>query len=508
MTRLGVKPLGRALGAAAGGAFARAARGAFVAAALLLSSGCFPYTSGFRGLPESSPAAHVPWTPPPRAAAPAPKHADTAVPGDLAARLARLRLEDVVDIALRNNSATQAAWARARAAAAAYGVKRNAYLPTASADASVTRAKTVQTQIRVTTLQTVYVPAVRLTYLLFDFGGRSGDAASAREELFAADWTHNATIQAVVLQAEQGYFGYLAQKSLLRAQQTSLDEAETNLSAAEERHRVGLATIADVLQARTARSQARLGVEQTQGDLMTTRGALATAMGLPADVPYDIEAPPDSLPVMGLADSVSTLIDQALRARPDLAASWASARAARARVSVERAKGLPEINMAGSATRTFIGPGSLGRDGYSGTVSLDVPLVPFFTHHDDVRQAKAEAEAAEAEAKTMSQQVVFQVFSSYHSLGTATQRVRTTRDLLESARAAEEVALGRYRAGAGSALDLLSAQSALAGARAQEIDARFGWYTALAQLARDVGVLGTRGETPFHLAPDTTGTGQ
>jgi outer membrane protein TolC len=106
----------------------------------------------------------------------------------------------------------------------------------------------------------------------------------------------------------------------------------------------------------------------------------------------------------------------------------------------------------------------------------------------------------------MSQQVVFQVFSSYHSLGTATQRVRTTRDLLESAQAAEEVALGRYRAGAGSALDLLSAQSALADARAQEIGARFGWYAALAQLAHDVGVLGPRGEAPFRLVPDSTGT--
>jgi len=481
---------------------------AALAAALLLSSGCFPYTSGFRGLPETSPAAHTPWTPPPKAAPPAPAQSAATPPSDLAARLAKLRLEDVVDIALRNNSATRAAWARARAAAAAYGVKRNAYLPSADVNASVTRAQTVDTRVRETSLRTVYVPAARLTYLLFDFGGRSGEAAGAREDLFAADWTHNATIQAVVLEAEQGYFHYVAAKSLLRAQQTSLEEAETNLSAAEERHRVGLATIADVLQARTARSQARLAFEQTQGDLMTTRGALATAMGLPADVPYDIEAPSDSLPVMGLADSVSTLIDQALRARPDLAASWASARAARARVGVERAKGLPEINLAGSATRTYIDTGSRGSDGYTGTVSLDIPLVPFLTHNDDVRQVKAEAEAAEAEARTMSQQVVFQVFSSYHSLGTATQRVRTTRDLLESARAAEEVALGRYRAGAGSALDLLSAQSALADARAEEIDARFGWYSALAQLAHDVGVLGTRGETPFRLEPDTTGMGR
>lgn len=479
---------------------------AALAAALLLVAGCFPYTSGFRGLPETSPAAHAPWTPPPRAAAPEPKRASAPVPADLASRLAKLRLTDVVDIALRNNTATQATWARARAAAAAYDVKRNAYLPTATAAAAATRVQTAATQGRAAVRQTVYSPSANLTFLLFDFGGRSGDAADARETLFAADWTHNATIQSVVLQAEQGYFQYMAQKSLLQARKISLDEARTSLAAAEERHRVGLATIVDVLQARTSRSQAQLIFETTQGDLFTTRGALATAMGLPADVPYDIEAAPDSIPALGVADSVATLIDQALRSRPDLAAAWASARAARARVGVERAKGLPEINVAGSASESYIGAGSRGREGYSGSVSIQVPLMPFLTHRDDVRQAKAEAEAAEAEAKSMGQQIVYQVFRSYHSLGTASQRVRTSRDLLESAQAAEEVALARYRAGAGSALDLLSAQSALADARAQEIDARFGWYSALAQLAHDVGVLGPRGEAPFRLVRDTTET--
>src|SRR5204862_380480 len=82
----------------------------------------------------------------------------------------------------------------------------------------------------------------------------------------------------------------------LAAQQTTVKEAQTNLEAAEQRHRVGLATIADVLQAKTARSQAQLALETVEGTLQTTRGALALAMGLPANVPYDVELPPDTTP--------------------------------------------------------------------------------------------------------------------------------------------------------------------------------------------------------------------
>ena len=53
---------------------------------------------------------------------------------------------------------------------------------------------------------------------------------------------------------------------------------------------------------------------------------------------------------------------------------------------------------------------------------------------------------------------------------------------------------------------MLTAQSALADARAQQVTAHFGWYAALAQLAHDVGVLGLDGSSPIRLNSDTTGS--
>ena len=58
---------------------------------------------------------------------------------------------------------------------------------------------------------------------------------------------------------------------------------------------------------------------------------------------------------------------------------------------------------------------------------------------------------------------------------------------LASAEQSERVALGRYKEGVGTIIDLLTAQDALAGARAQEIQARSSFYVALAQLAHDTG---------------------
>ena len=122
-----------------------------------------------------------------------------------------------------------------------------------------------------------------------------------------------------------------------------------------------------------------------------------------------------------------------------------------------------------------------------------------------MKAASAAAEAAARRAQGFEQQVVYQVFNAFYGLRTATQQVQTSRDLLASATESEQVALGRYKAGAGSLLDLLTAQAALASARAQAIQARLSWNTALAQLAHDVGILGLDGSSPLQLQTDTTG---
>ncbi len=436
------------------------------ASALLLGCG----TPGVRGVAGTAPAPNVLWTPPSRQPAAAPGVPPPELPPDLAGRIAQLKLTDVIDIALRNNTATSAAWADARAAAASYGAAKGQYYPTIALNGTATTIRrTVPAAGQQAVKQQFYGPALTLSWLLLDFGGRSGSVGQARAALLAADWTHNATLQSVVLSVEQAYFLYLGTKALVEAQQTTLTEAQTNLGAAEQRHRVGLATIADVLQARTALSQALLALQATQGQLETTRGALALSMGLPANIPYDIEVVPDTTLPLGVIEGVDTLITQALRQRPDLAAQRAQAEQARARVSIVRSQALPSLALGGNAGETFFINPPAGSEGFE-------------------------------------QQVVYEVFNAYYGLRTATQQVRTSRDLLASATESEQVALGRYKAGAGSLLDLLTAQAALASARALAIQARLSWNTALAQLAHDVGILGLDGSSPLQLQTDTTGT--
>lgn len=439
-----------------------------------------------------APAPGVPWTPPPaRVAATASAAAaatDTAATRQLVER-GNWTLGDLVGVALERNTLTREAWENARAAAARYAGEKGAYLPSLDANASYVRAKSPAGPDRAPAEVRSYGGSLDLAWLLFNFGGREASVAAAREALYAANWTHSAVVQDVIYAVQQAYFDYTTARALAAAEAASLAEAEKNLAAAEARHASGVATIADVLQARTARASARLALEDVQGRMLTTRGALATSLGLPANLAIDVAADTTAPPVASTLGAVESYLAAARAARPDLAAAEALARRAGAVARRTRAEGYPTITAGGSVGRTYYDALDRDQPGYSASLRLNVPLFTGFTHGQDVRAADADARAARARADRVAQSVVLDVWTSYYDLKTAGLRVNTTDELLKSATESHDVAAGRYRAGVGDILDLLQAQTALENARALQVQARADWYLAAARLARDTGTL-------------------
>jgi len=453
-----------------------------------LSAGCSSVLP--RGLTAETPvpaaAEHtVALTPPPAPVSPEP-----SLPEGLLEAGTTLTLADVVEIALSNNPATRASYFRALAAREQVGVDRAPYYPTLDVDVDAARTKQSALGGAFDYKLDSYGPIATLDFLVFDLGGRAADAESSRLALLAADWTHTAVVQNVILGVQQTFVQYLNAKAQLEAAKTSLKTAQSAYDAATVRKQAGVATIADVLQAQTAVSQAQLAVDRLSGQVFALRGALATAMGLPATTPYDIGDLPSTLPTEFASRAVDDLIAQARVERPDLAAARLEAEKATVHIKSVRATGLPSLGLTASANRTYYDPSTYADygDSWALRLGLKIPVFTGFEVKHGVQKAKDDAEAARADADVLEQQVILQVWTSYYGLQTATQLVKTSHDLLASAEQSERVALGRYQEGVGTIIDLLAAQAALAEARAEEILARSSWFFALAQLAHDTGV--------------------
>jgi outer membrane protein len=434
--------------------------------------------------PGTSSTPATPWMPPASAVPP-------ALPKDQVDPSGPLTLTRAVDIALANNPATRTAWLEARAAQAALGSARSAYYPEIDLNASYNRSRqAVQGGLTVFD-STTFGPSLALTYLLFDFGGREGIVEEARQTLIAADFTHNQEIQNVVLETQQAFYGDLDAKALVDAQSATLKERQASLDAADARHNAGVATIADVLQARTALSQAQLTYETLEQNLRVFEGTLATAMGVSVTTRLDIGVLPTDVPMQTVTTAVDQLIAQAEARRPDFAAARALVQRSVARIQEVRAEGLPTLGITANASRTtFHGVTNTTASPYTVGVAMRFPLFTGFRTQYDLRQARIEADIARESARSLQQLIDLQVWSSYYALSTATQRVRTTRDFLSAAQQSADVAAGRYRSGVGSILDVLTAEAALETARAQEVQARADWFVAVAQLAHDTGTLG------------------
>jgi len=420
---------------------------------------------------------------------PSPVATPPAIPAELLRPGATFTLGELVDVALASSPQTRATWYQARAARALLGSKRAPYYPSVDLAATASRAQQSALGGQYEYEQTTVAPAVALSYLLFDFGGRSGNAKDALQGLLAADWVHNAAIQNVVFTVQQTYFLYLNAKAQLEAARLTVTQTQTGLEAARVRHDAGLATIADVLQAQTAASQAQYALETVEGQVMVVRGALATALGLPATVPLDVGSLPPEVPAEQVRQAVEDLVGGALSARPDLAALRALAEKAAHHADAVRSEGLPVLSLVAGANRTYYSPSPIEdfSDNWSAALVLRYPLFSGFARSWDLAKAKEETEVALAQVASFEQQVILQVWTSYYALQTVARRMQTAKDLLASAEQSQAVALGRYKEGVGTIIDLLATQSALASARAQEIQARAEWFIAVARLARDTG---------------------
>lgn len=388
---------------------------------------------------------------------------------------------EVVDRALCQNPRTHEAWANARAQAAQVGVARSGFLPQLDGKVATSRVRSNGDAANQRSA------SLTLSWLLYDFGARSANLESARQLLNAATSTLDATVQDVFLVALQAYYNTQAARAAVIAALESEKASRESLTAAEARYRIGVATPADRLQARTAWSQATLNRIKAEGAAKIALGTLANVMGMDAGQPLKLVDIADTTPDAAFDRDVDALIDEARRRRPDLMAAEAQVKAAQANIEAIRASGLPTLAL--GAGPTWADTGSITSHGGAIGFTLTLPLFSGFSTNYRVRSAQAASEAAGAQRDSVRLQIALDVWNAYQNLITATQSIRTSVDLLTSAEQSERVALGRYKAGVGNILDVLNAQSALAAARLQRIQASLDWNVFRASLARAVGIL-------------------
>lgn len=403
-------------------------------------------------------------------------------------------LSSLTDLALTINPDTKLAWAQVKAAAANVGIAKSAYWPQLdfNADASFTTHENNDNNSNDfgCSSSDKYCANLTINYLVWDFGVTRQQVKNANYQLIATQLNQNEAIQQVILQVEQAYYQLLGLQALVKADQISLKEAKTNLDAAKALHNQGLATIGDVYQAESTLSQAQLTLQQAEGELSIGRGQLATAVGLPVQTNLKIADVSNQFEHDAIMHNVKLLLDKAKNQRPDLQAAEAQVTAAQAQVQATKDQRWPTLAFTAStehadAVNTFT---VLNRQS-NVMLTLNYPVFTGFQQTNQIRQAQAQEQEAEATRDQLANQVDMQVWQAYYALKTARKSILTSQAYLKTSIQAANQTLGQYRAGVGNILSVLTTQTTEATARVQLIQSTLNWYLALAQLMQAIGAL-------------------
>ena len=401
-------------------------------------------------------------------------------------------LAELIDLAESHNPQTRVAWERARAQAAALGVARSELYPTLAAAAlsGVTRSQAylVDRFYR----QTIgdFQVALNLNYTVFDFGARSGRISAASAEVLASNFSFNDAHRKIIFQVEQAYYQLLNALGQEDAARASLANAQAVQQSAEERLNNGLATLPDVLEARSATAQAEYELQSALGTEQIASGNLATALGTFATTTIHVQPLKELSIPESIDDSVDVVIDRALTQRPDLLQQVADVRSGNARVKEARAAYYPSLSVTASPTaqslyamqQQFPWGHTAGLTG-GAAFSLNWTVFDGGARKNRLLQAEANVHSTEAQVNVSRDQIANEVWTAYSNLNTALRQRQAATALLDAASRSYDAALESYNDGLRNLLDVTAAQRTLAQARSTDVLARTQILNALADLA-------------------------
>ena len=408
-------------------------------------------------------------------------------------------LPELVDLAEEHNPDTRIAWEAAKMRASDLRIARSELLPAlvAVASANSTRQTILFGNEFIRQTVSCFEPFLSVDYTIFDFRARSSRIAEARDELLAANFAFNAVHLDIAFETSRRYYRLLNALGLQEAAQANLENAQTVLKAIEARESVGLATLPDVLEARSAAAQADYELQAAIGQSDITRGDLLSILG---------DRPLGNLKIQSLLqlqiptqmnDEAEQAVERALVQRPEILERAAEERAAGQRVREARSAYFPTFDFHGTGgEQRLYGqqaqiPALYGgpTETWNATLTLHWNLFDGgrreaeFSHaHEEVRQAQAITLRAQDDVEQ-------QVWNAYIDLRTAFRQREAATALLAAAQSSYDASVKSYDLGLRNVVDVVTAQRTLAQALSQDVTARAEVLVQLANLAYRTGDL-------------------
>jgi outer membrane protein len=328
---------------------------------------------------------------------------------------------------------------------------------------------------------------VTASQLIYDFGQTDGRWRAAAANRDAAAATEQATRAQTLLNVRRSYFQARATRELVKVAEDTLRNQEKHMTQTQGFVRAGIRPDIDLAQTRTALANARVQSVGASNNDAVARTALEQAMGVFDGASFDLKDT-ELPPVAGEDDASGHLVDQALRARPEVDSLDQQRRAQELTVRALRGGYGPTLAATAGASDNGTVIDHLVPNGYVG-LTVAWPLLLGGLTQGQIREASGTLAAITAAGELLRLQIRVDVEQAQLGVAAAKASIEAAEEALASARDQLRLAERGYETGLSSAIQLGDAQVAATTAAAQEVGTRYNLSIARAQL---LGALGTR----------------
>ena len=405
-----------------------------------------------------------------------------------------ITLEQAVDLAYRNNQTLQNAILTLEQSEAALAEQRAAQRPNVVTQATLSSSQNGVLNDDGSDLDTQLGGSVEINYSLLTGGARKASIRAAEIQRDVSALAVEAQQEQLRLTTATAYYALQDAGEQIRINRTFLNEAERNLRDSQLRQEVGVGTRFDTLRAEVQFANARQQVIQAEGNQRIARRDISRLLNLPPNA--GIEATPveaaETWPLT-LEESIilafqnrADLEQQLLQADLSEQQRQIALSAIRPQLSLF-ARYSPNLDIDGAeSANPFFGAPDDFTDNVTVGANFSWTLYDGGAARAQARQQELAAEIAETTFSETQDQIRFDVEQAYFNLQSNQENIATSQVAVAQAEEALELANLRLQAGVGTQLDVLTAQSELSQAQANNVAAILGYNRALVSLERAI----------------------
>ncbi len=328
---------------------------------------------------------------------------------------------------------------------------------------------------------------VTVRQLITDFGRTHNLVRNAQSNAKAQLETERATVEDITLAVDQAFYQALTAQQVLKVAQQTVTTRQATGEQIGALTNQKLRSTLDLSLANVQVSQAQLLVLDARNSTQAAMASLNAILGSEIDEQYELvdETPHD--PQLAPTNT-DDLVQLAFSSRPDLAALKDRSLAARQFAAAEHDLKRPTISALASAGGTPVRADQIQSSWYGAAgANVSIPLFNGFEYSARAKEADLRAQAASEQVRNLRDMVARDVRSAVLNAQIAFQRIGVTRELLNQANTALELAQARYKVGLSGIADLTQAQLAQTQAQIEFTNTRYNYQAALAMIRYQTG---------------------